>query len=204
MSALLLLILGHFQGHYYIDGTEIHLDDGTIIKTSSEVKMERLFYTWFEEGVAVSVSRDHVRTINYFSMRVEGQPPLKIPRSRIQRRLSGKSVLYESNGNRFLKFRHVDGRGRSAEGRSANVLKVLQVHDPQANETYRAVSAQFAKTQPGSQVTFRFYNLRGELQTESSLSIDKKKGRGEATYSFEIPANLDVAQLGLVEVISQR
>jgi hypothetical protein len=201
---LLPLFLFCFQGHYYIDGTEIHLDDGTVIKTSAEVKLERLFYTWVEEGFPVSVSRDNVRSIQYFSMRVEGEPPLKTVRTIVQRRISGRPVLYQSQGKQFLKHRHVDTRGRSAEGRAPNILKTLSVGETAPGSAYRPLEADFSKTMPGTTVTFRFYDLTGKLQCQAFAMIQKKRGKDSMRYSLQIPTAVAVEGLGLVEVITEQ
>ena len=190
-----------FQGHYYIDGVEIHLRDGTIIKTAAEIVDERLFYRWEEDGMVVSVEKNKVSAIRYFSMRVKGRPPVKHTKTLIQRRISGKPVTYKYKEVRYFKFRHVDDRGRTAEGRAPNQLKQLKQIEGES-EGYHTLEAVFAKTVPGTRVSFRFYNLEGRIMAKAFAQIKEKPEKTEPPYRFSVPNTIDLDKLGLVEVVT--
>ena len=197
--------LGEF---YYLDGTILHLDNQVTLKTAEEIREDHYHYFWREEGVYVSVEKHRVKALEYFSLRVPGKRPGKSFPSTVQRRIEGRPIVYQKGGSSYLKFRHVDRKGKSAEGAVLlNQLKALKVD--QLGEKNQSLTAVFSKVTPHSTTRIVFYDRQGRLLyqaflemsgTSGSLRKKRKKGR---VFQFETPSISDFNQLGLVEVVSE-
>lgn len=189
--------------HYYLDGVTFYLVDGTEIRTTATIRENMLEYTWTEGHVEINLPKRDVESMDYFSMRVPGRRPYKTYRNASQRRVSGRSVAYSRDQQTFLRVRHIDFRGRSAEGRSnASQVKELQIMAPDGER--RAMRASFARVMGNSLLTFRFYDLKGNRLFEKvgrSEEIQAAKD-GPTVFEFTVPASLDPEQVGLVEVIT--
>ncbi len=206
MLNLLLLLAFLPQEHHYIDGVELTLNDGTVIKTASDLNEDRLFYTWEEEGTTVSIERKKVRSIQYFSMRVKGPAPRKKTKTAVQRRISGLPVAYERKGVTFFKVMHVDARGRNADGSPVpNRVKELFKGGMQGSD--HLLSVDFSQTRKDTLARFRFYSQKGQLLCQSFVPVGDpvSKDRKSKTerYNFTVPAAINLEKLGLVEVFSE-
>jgi len=175
----LMLVPGEF---YYLDGTLFEMEDGTVVKTAADIRETPWFYYWDEENVEVRFAKNRVRSIGYFSMRVEGRRPPKSYRKAVQRRISGHPVIYSRDGARYLKVRHISPSGRPTEG--------LPIADYVAEIAFALRDAWTL-------------DLQGKGLFTYFLEIDPAKRRpvkGGHVYTFQLPAAIDVATIGLVEV----
>ena len=202
LSLLLLTML--VQDHHYLDGVEILMRDGSIIKTISDLREDRFFYTWEEEGTTVSVEKKKVRSIRYFSMLVKGPAPRKKTKTALQRRISGQPIAYQRDGATYLKVMHVDARGRSADGTPVP-NRVKELFQSGHTDTDHEMAVDFQKSEAGTLARFRFYSLRGKLLFQTVITIDKSSGKKKkiVQYPFTIPNSIDLKKLGLVEVFSE-
>ncbi len=203
-----LLAILCFQEHHYVDGVTIYLKSGEVYKTLSEVREDRLFYTWQEEGELIAIEKRTVQSLEYFTMRVPGRKPYEASRSQVQRRISGASIVYRRDGDIYLKCRHVDERGRSLEGMGApNYVKAIK-QIPSDSPERIALVVQFSKTSPDYDVAVRFYNMEGRLLAESFIdgaSLPRKVRRNELHETrLAIPASVDLGKLGLVEIARRK
>ena len=196
-----------FNEYYYLDGVEFHLHDGSIIKTAAEFEEDPYYYTWFEEGVPVTIEKKRVRSIQYFSMKVAGRPPKKPYKNSVQRRITGRPVGFSRDGRFFLPCRHVYPNGRSAEGANIpNYVKEIEQGQAQNGDLWQ-LEAQFTKTSPGYEVEFRLYSLKGGLLLKTFCQSDdlaKGKPKKPALFAFFVPSTMDLQQIGLVEVINKK
>ena len=209
-ACLLYCLLAFQEDHHYIDGTVLTLRNGTVIKTAYEVKEDRFFYSWREEGTYISIEKQKVKSVDYFSVLVPGPAPRIKVQPAIMRRISGASVAYEVRGATMLKCRHVDVRGRSTEGGfTYNRVEHMKVAG-EPGQGYRPMEARFSKVTKGTQAKIRIYSLKGELLYQTEFEVDevsrsrREKREGTMTYKFQMPAEIDPQQVGLVEIISRK
>lgn len=203
----LLLMLVLPQESYFLDAVEIIMRDGTIIKTSAEVIEDRLFYSWNEDGYNVTLEKARVKSIRYFAVRVPGRKPYQKSKNATQRRISGQTVAFEVEGQARLKCRHVDLKGRSTEGIGTTLNLVAYLGEIEQSVDGRVMEVSFTKTTPASTAIFKFYDLKGALLFSGSLDIPAGKGRGKTqtqNLNLVVPNELDLFQVGLVEVISEK
>ena len=212
----LLLLFYLPQDFYYLDGVEIRMDNGTIIKTTANVIEDRLFYSWNEDGYNVTLAKERIVSLRYFSVRVKGRQPYAKSKTVSQRRLSGRPIAYEAGGKVFLKCRHVNGKGRSVEGTPLALNIVTNMTELQNNVDGKVMEVNFQKTTPGSRASFRFYDLKGKRLSTSYLNIPagkgKKKGKkrkkGKKSepqkMTLTVPGEFDLFKVGLVEVVSEK
>jgi len=195
----LMLVPGEF---YYLDGTLFEMEDGTVVKTAADIRETPWFYYWDEENVEVRFAKNRVRSIGYFSMRVEGRRPPKSYRKAVQRRISGHPVIYSRDGARYLKVRHISPSGRPTEGLPiADYVAEIGVQPKPGAATECAVHMR--REQAGSRIGIAFFDLQGKGLFTYFLEIDPAKRRpvkGGHVYTFQLPAAIDVATIGLVEV----
>ena len=198
------LILFFQETFYYLDGVEIHLVNGTIIKTASSLKEDLYFYSWEEGSVTVNIEKNQVKTIRFFSMRIPGKAPKKKSKTYAQRRLTGKPAAFSRNGDLYLRYRHVDRSGRSAEGNKIpNRVREIAVEN-QGEPGFRILVVNFVETTPETNAVFRFYNLEGKRLYETVLSIEpqKKREKKARPYRIKIPEGVPLKKIGLVEVVT--
>ncbi len=199
----------YYQEFYYIDGVELHLVNGTVIKTAAELHEDQYSYTWVEDGLTIAIEKFRVKSIRHFSMRVKGRIPHKTYKTAAQRRISGKPITYRWEGATYLKCRHVDRRGRAAEGGVAlNVVKELRIAG--RDETGLMLLTTFSKITAKTRIIFRFYDMKGKIIHEAFADMDRVSGsrkkrqrKNAGTYSFTTPS-LDPESLGLIEVTSTK
>jgi len=203
---LLWLLLVVCQGeHFYLDGVTFFLKDGTEIRTVAEIRENQLEYVWYEGHVEINLFKRDVASMEYFSMRVKGRRPYKEYKNAAMSRISGRPVAYSRDGQTYLKCRHIDFRGRPAEGRS-NASQIKELHVGEPVDGVRTLTAQFARVVKDSLLTIRFYDLKGARLYEThadadALAVDDR-GRKPATFQFTLPARFDPNQIGLVEVVT--
>lgn len=198
--------LSQMGDYYFLDGIELHLTSGVVIMTAEEVKEDRFTYSWREEGEFWSFDKRNVKSVKYFSWVVEGLKPKKETKTAVQRRISGDPIVYETGGQRFLKVRHVDQRGRSTEGRvHLNLVDALWEIPSEAEQSTLALS--MVNVEGEAELELRFYDLKGQLLYKVFVDLDTvsrtRKERKEATLShqFSLPDAIDLKSLGLVEVM---
>lgn len=195
------------SSYYFLDGIELHLDNGLVIMTAEEVKEDRFTYSWREEGEFFSYEKRNVKSVKYFSWPVPGVKPKKTTKTAVQRRISGDPVVYKAGGVTFIKVRHVDARGRSTEGRVFNnIIKVLrQAEGGDAGDTL--MQLKMVNFVPHYHLELRFYNRKGALlfkvfQDLESLKRSRKDRKEEVLHhQFLLPDSLDFESLGLVEAM---
>ena len=191
---LFLSILLHMQSHYYMDGVAFHLKNGTVIKTANSFKEDTYFYSWKEDGVMVTLEKKHVANIQYFSWRVKGKPPEIKNDSSVNRRISGKPVVYKYQNDTYIRVRHIGQNGRSQEGGAPNMVANLKVNGDTFVVNYKTNT-------PSSKVSYRFYDKQGRIV---AVIFDEIPKRVKKTHTSELakPKGVDVQALGLVEVTS--
>lgn len=205
----LLLILSFFQNHYYQDGIEVRMRNGTTYKTASEITEDKFFYTWKEDGLTISLEKSRVVYFNYFSMKVQGRPPQKKVKTSVQRRLTGESVAYLRDGQTHLRVRHVNLVGKSAEGGGAPCyVGNLAFAEKSDKGNLLRVTYKVQSSDPVTS-TFTFYNLRGYPICKVNLDVPprpkkkKKKKKDQITwYDLQLPKEVMAKDIGLVEVVS--
>lgn len=209
MLVLLLSCLFFQEETHFVDGVEILLKNGTLIKTSAEVKEDLFFMTWREEGHFVSISKEDIRRVDYFSLLVPGPAPKDLSGTVTMRRIKGTPVHYDRNGETHFRFVHVDKRGRSTEGRvNLNRLADMKILGSDMESGVR-LGLDFQSVTEGSRVAVRFYNMRGKLLHTSEIEVDKvdrsKKEKKKGMMSCEIVVfdSIDLENIGLIEVLSE-
>ena len=187
---------------YYLDGTELHLKNGTIVRTAAAIKETQWAYFWDEEGVEVRFAKNLVRSVGFFTMRVEGRRPAKIYKTATRRRISGRPVIYRRQGEQYLKVRHILASGRPAEGLpNGNQVGELGIR-PRPDESTECL-AYMARLEAGANLSFTFYDLKGNRRFTRYLDLDASQAKKEGKrrfFSFSLPASIEVAEIGLVEV----
>ncbi len=180
------------------------MKSGLIIKTTAELKEDKFFYSWLEDGVPAQVEKRNVRTIKYFSMKVSGTPPKTQKVTAAQRRLTGKPIHYERDGQLYLKCRHIDDKGRSQEGGGAlNYVREIQVGS--VADGYRQLKLVLRSETPGSIINLKFYNRRGKLVARADADIKTSKKKNQTSDPMiTLDASLDMKALGLIEVSSEK
>ena len=202
---LLALLLFFQEEHYYLDGVEIRLVNGTVIKTASPLKEELYFYSWEEGSATVNLEKNQVESIQFFSMRVPGRAPQKKTKTAAQRRLTGKTAAYSHGGRVYFRYRHVDRTGRSAEGKMVpNRVNEMRVEN-KGEAGFQLIGVRFKEITPNTRAVFRFYNLKGARIYESFLNIPSpvKKQKKQATFHIKLPEGVKPQEIGLIEVITQ-
>jgi len=198
------------QEFYYIDGTELRLNDGTVIKTAEEISEDRFSYFWKEDDETIVVPKQDIKAINYFSLRVPGRQPKKKFKTLRQRRIPGKKVFFDRDGDTYLRFQHVDSAGRNMEGRMAyNLMQELQVL---SSEAEKGIEFKFVidRIRKGTMVSIDFYNYNGKRMFHAKFDMDGKwaakavKRRRPASQTFGTAPGLTLERIALVEVYSER
>ncbi|MCB1045146.1 MAG: hypothetical protein KDC35_19545 [Acidobacteria bacterium] len=197
---MFLMLLGLvFQEYYYVDGMTFTMKDGTVFKTIADVKEDHYNYRFIEGTEEIVLSREWVRSVDYFSFRLLGRRPARPYKNIHQRRIQGTGITYERDGLVHMRVRHVDAYGKNMEGRQAhNLVQRLWCVHAKENETQFSLIIDRA-TKGLLEITF--YDFKGQPKHRATLEITNDD---TSQLNFSIHKEMDLKDIGLVEVSSVR
>lgn len=196
------------QESYFLDGTEFILTDGTTIRTAQEIDIDAHHYSWREGGEFILIPKAKVRKVNFFSLRVPGRAPKRSYKNIHQRRVNGRPAVYQKGDREYLRFRHVDYRGRSVEGFLAYniVTEIAVVNDKDSI----SLAVDLLQVRPDSIIEFHFFGINGKplltLNVDVFDALTKRVRKRDKldTWQTRVPLTdgFDLHKIGLVEVVS--
>lgn len=211
MWALLPALLLFQQGeHHYVDCIEIEMRNGIVYQTPLPVDEDGDFYSWKEGQEFFKLHKSNVRRVSYFSLLAPGPAPRAESDLRPKLRRIQGPILYQAGDTHYLKALHVDSRGRSREGRTThnrvNSAKVTRMDSQSGSE----VELLITKLDKDYRLELKLYDMEGRLLHHAFLALDElsqnrqERKQETAQYTLTLGPSIDLAELGLFEVIAFR